>query len=189
MSKAYDKYYQTENLFGQAYPELIAFYQNIKNKGKLLDVGCGQGRDAIPLARMGFDVTGIDNSKVGIKQLNEVVTEENLSLQGMVVDIYEYKNFDQYDFILLDSMFHFNKNDRPRELRFLNTLISQAKAKAIITICIQKNKRKIETLNTALAKHKGIEILNRTSLIYKFEDKAANHSVDTPYVMLSILKH
>ena len=51
MNVEYDKYYQTEKLFGEPYPELINFYAEIKNKGKLLDLGCGQGRDAIALAK------------------------------------------------------------------------------------------------------------------------------------------
>ena len=80
MSVGYDKYYQTEDLFGEPYRELIEFYSAILKKGKLLDLGCGQGRDAIPLARMGFDVVGMDNSSVGITQLNAVAKKEKLPL-------------------------------------------------------------------------------------------------------------
>ena len=72
MAVTYDKYYKTENLFGQPYPELLAFFTEYPKKGNVLDLGCGQGRDAIPLARLGFDVTGIDNSSVGIAQMNRI---------------------------------------------------------------------------------------------------------------------
>lgn len=58
----YDKYYETENLFGKPYAELIEFFNNYDHKGCLIDIGCGQGRDCIPLARLGYKVTGIDNS-------------------------------------------------------------------------------------------------------------------------------
>jgi 2-polyprenyl-3-methyl-5-hydroxy-6-metoxy-1,4-benzoquinol methylase len=52
---AYDKYCQAENLFGAAYPELLDFFAEFPNKGKVLDLGCGQGPDSIPLARLGFE--------------------------------------------------------------------------------------------------------------------------------------
>ena len=65
----YDKYYKTEDLFGEPYPELIDFFKIYEPKGKLIDLGCGQGRDSISLAKLGYNVTGIDNSKVGIDQM------------------------------------------------------------------------------------------------------------------------
>lgn len=89
----YDSYYQTENLFGKPYPELIQFYTELGKIGRLLDLGCGQGRDAIPLARLGFDVIGIDQSKVGIGQMNAIAQKEQLSLKGIVISInsFHYK--------------------------------------------------------------------------------------------------
>jgi 2-polyprenyl-3-methyl-5-hydroxy-6-metoxy-1,4-benzoquinol methylase len=80
MNPAYDKYYETENLFGAPYPELLDFYANLPTKGKLLDIGCGQGRDAIALARLDFDVKGLDNSAVGITPLNQIAKQEHLPL-------------------------------------------------------------------------------------------------------------
>lgn len=41
MTVTYDKYYQTENLFGDPYPELIKFLTDYPKKGKVLDLGCG----------------------------------------------------------------------------------------------------------------------------------------------------
>ncbi len=64
MPANYDKYHQTENLFGEPYPELMTFFENYNRKETLIDVCCGQGRDCISLARMGYTVTGIDNSKI-----------------------------------------------------------------------------------------------------------------------------
>lgn len=60
MATSYDNYYQTENLFGTPYPELIDFFANHPNMGKVLDMGCGQSRDALPLVRLDYEVLGVD---------------------------------------------------------------------------------------------------------------------------------
>ena len=184
----YDTHYKTENLFGEAYPELLAYYSQVVDKTKLLDVGCGQGRDAIPLAKLGFLVTGIDHSQVGIDQLNEIAEKDNLSLKGVVKDIYSYSDFNQYDFILLDSMFHFGKREREKEINFLNRLLTESKLDTIITICISKSGKKLEILNTLISSRKDLEITNQTELIYKYNDKASNHTSETKYQMLHLKK-
>jgi SAM-dependent methyltransferase len=115
MAEAYDKYYQTKDLFGAPYPELLAFFEQYSKKGKVLDLGCGQGRDAIALARLGYTVTGVDSSKVGVEQMIHTVNNENLRLHGMVGDIYAFDPFNAFDIILLDSMFHFTKKDKEKE--------------------------------------------------------------------------
>lgn len=188
MKVEYDKHYQTDNLFGDPYPELIDFYATIKEKGNLLDLGCGQGRDAIPLAKLGFAVTGIDYSKVGIDQLNKMAEKENLSLTGLVADIYSYSNFDKFEFILLDSIFHFGKKERTKEVDFLNRLIEQSRPNTLITICIQKTGKKLAILESIISGKKNLETINQTELIYIYEDKASNHRSETKYEMMVIKK-
>jgi len=188
MSVKYDEYYQTENLFGAPYPELIEFYLSIEQRGKLLDLGCGQGRDAIALARIGYEVTGIDHSKVGIDQLNEVANEENLPLTGVVGDMYAYNNFNEFDFILLDSLFHFGKKERQKEIKLLKKIIDASKANTLITICIQKTGNKLAILNSILSGIPRLKTINQNELIYIFEDKEANHRLETTYQMISVKK-
>lgn len=129
MTVAYDKYYQTENLFGEPYSELIEFFDKYPKKGKVLDLGCGQGRDAIALARLGYSVTGIDNSKIGIEQMNEISEIEKLELDGQVGDIYSFDQFDEFDTVLLDSMFHFAKKDKEKEVGLIKRIVSQIKTR------------------------------------------------------------
>ena len=54
-------------------------------KAKILDVGCGLGREAFVLSDMGFSVTGIDISKEVIKQVN-ILSEQ----KGYDIPFYEY---------------------------------------------------------------------------------------------------
>lgn len=188
MRSEYDTYYQTENLFGAPYPELIEFYEKIDRKGKLLDLGCGQGRDAVALAKMGFEVTGIDHSQVGIAQLNSIAEQEKLPLTGLVADIYKYEGFGEFEFILLDSMFHFEKKDKDQEVGLLTTIIESATPNTLITICIQDAPHKIGVLNSILADQTNLETIHEIGLIYRYEDKASNHSSETAYQMITVRK-
>lgn len=188
MKVEYDNYYQTENLFGEPYPELLDFYTAIEQKGKLLDVGCGQGRDAIALAKLGFEVTGIDYSKVGIEQLNTIAKKENLPLTGLVADIFTYEGHDTFDFILLDSMFHFGKKEKQKEIDLLKRIFSLAKQKAVGTICIQNSEKKVAVLKSIISEDPTFQKTHSTELVYEFIDQETDHRSKTAYLMISVQK-
>lgn len=188
MTVTYDKYYQTENLFGEPYPELMDFFSEYPKNGKVLDLGCGQGRDSIPLARLGFDVTGVDNSKVGIEQMNQIAKTENLKLNGIITDIFEINNFAEYDFVLLDSMFHFAKNDRKKETEFIKRIISKIGKECSLIFCIQDTGKKVEILNETIDFEKQLDRLVDKKFKYIFEDSQSGHKSETNYLMIVIRK-
>jgi 2-polyprenyl-3-methyl-5-hydroxy-6-metoxy-1,4-benzoquinol methylase len=188
MTVAYDKYYRTENLFGEPYPELITFFANYPRKGKVLDLGCGQGRDAIPLARLGYDVTGIDNSKTGIEQMNQIGQDENLNIVGKVGNMYAYDRFSEFNFILLDSMFHFTKKDREKEMGLVKKIISELKPEALLIVCIQDTGDKVQILNQVINAKKNLKHLIDKKFKYIFEDRENGHKSETDYRMIIIEK-
>ena len=61
------------------------------NAKKVLDLGCGSGRHSVFLAKAGFDVYGMDNSKSGLKQTKEWL--RSLSLQAKLKNADCYKKF------------------------------------------------------------------------------------------------
>jgi len=44
----------------------------------ILDLGCGTGSHSLPLAKKGFHLTGVDQSKTMINQAKEKALKENL---------------------------------------------------------------------------------------------------------------
>lgn len=56
---------------------------------KILDVGCGAGRNLIPLVRQGFDVSGVDLAPEGIKRADDELEKEGLSANLAKADIFE----------------------------------------------------------------------------------------------------
>ncbi|WP_340152928.1 methyltransferase domain-containing protein [uncultured Marivirga sp.] len=185
---AYDEYYQTENLFGDPYPELLEFLSHYPKKGKVLDLGCGQGRDAIAIARMGYDVTGIDHSKVGIDQMNQIAKVKNLPLRGKVGDIFSYDEYQNYDIILLDSMFHFAKKDKAKEIALVQKIVSQIRTESLIIFCIQDSGEKVSILNKAIDFQAKLRRLADQKFVYTFKDRESGHESETKYRMIAVEK-
>jgi cyclopropane fatty-acyl-phospholipid synthase-like methyltransferase len=66
-------YNQPEMAFGsEPEPELANYVQSHEERGKALDLGCGDGRHAFFLAEEGFHVTAVDFSPVAINKLGSI---------------------------------------------------------------------------------------------------------------------
>lgn len=70
-------------------------------KGELLDIGCGAGREAIALAKLGFKVTAIDIAPAMIEEARRKAKEENLNIRFEVKSA-PYLNYkdNSFDYIL-----------------------------------------------------------------------------------------
>lgn len=187
MSVIYDNYYQDENYFGAAIPELIALFDSLE-RGSVLDVGCGQGRDALALGRLGYAVLGLDQSKVGIEQMNKVSELESLDVRGRLQDIYTFEDFDQYDYILLDSMLHFEKKELVKEVGLLHKIANTMKPGASLVICIQDMSRKTRTLHETLEKSGLTDFRVDEAYNFTFFDKKTGHTSTSPYRLILVQK-
>jgi len=64
---------------------------------KVLDVACGVGRHAIPLAKKGFDITGIDFSPHQLSKAREEADKENVKLNFLLQDANIFCNENFFD--------------------------------------------------------------------------------------------
>ncbi len=65
-------YLSDPNVCGAPFPEFVAFAERCDGGGRsVLDLGCGQGRDAFIFARRGFGVVGVDISPTGVTQITQ----------------------------------------------------------------------------------------------------------------------
>ena len=88
MAYDYDKLYrETPHALGAANAHIAAFFETIDTPVRVLDIGCGQGRDALPIARRGHRVVGVDISPAGIDDLIAAAAADGLDVTGYVADI------------------------------------------------------------------------------------------------------
>jgi SAM-dependent methyltransferase len=69
--------------WSEAEPQVLACATEVLSAGgaTALDLGCGVGRHALALARLGFEVDALDGSEVGIAQLRKDVEAQGLALR------------------------------------------------------------------------------------------------------------
>ena len=94
----------------------ITYFSSEWKAGKILDVGCGNGRNLLYFAKKGFEVYGIDFSKEMIKQAKEMFNKNKIKLKSnqlIVADMrkipFEDENFDYI--ICVASLHHIPKKD------------------------------------------------------------------------------
>jgi tellurite methyltransferase len=80
---------------------------------KLLDLGCGEGRNAVYLAVRGFEVDGLDSSPAGLDRTRAYAEESGVCVQTIHADVCEYELTDTYDVIFSTGTLHY----LPSEIR------------------------------------------------------------------------
>jgi len=76
-----------------------------------LDLGCGEGRNALYLASIGFITSAVDISVSGIQKLNTVASDLNLNIDAIVCDMREYQFNKEFDLIVCQGCLHLIKRD------------------------------------------------------------------------------
>ena len=132
--ETFDKTYDEKpEMFGHSYQELQDYFIKCSTRGNLLDLGCGQGRDALFFASLGYDVTAVDSSRVGITQMLEKSRTQELIVDGIVGDIQKMKLDKTFSVILFDMVLHgFDKHVQLELLRKYSDYLDKAGIMCIV---------------------------------------------------------
>lgn len=89
-------------------PTLVEFEHLLSKQASVLDVGCGEGQNAIYLARQGWtDVEAFDLSFHGIEKVRRRCEAEKLRLNAFTADLREFQFTKSYDIIMSFGTLHF----------------------------------------------------------------------------------
>ena len=109
----YDEVYRSnEYYWGNLPSEMcgkILFYFPPIDKPKVLDIGCGEGKDAIFLAKCGYEVDAFDLTTSGISKLESLAKDSGVSLNANTADLMTYEPQKLYDVIYCSGALHYIK--------------------------------------------------------------------------------
>ena len=95
--------------FAHFWIEEFDFYKSMINGKKVIDLGCGAGRDAAVFVENGFDYTGIDASEGMLKVASERVPKGKFKQMDFSKTLFQYREFD--GFWAAASFLHIPKKD------------------------------------------------------------------------------
>lgn len=105
---------------------------------KVIDIGCGEGKDAVFLARNGYDVTAFDASEQGLSKARELADTYGVKVDFFKADVRDFRLEANYDIIFSSGVFHYI----PLELRenVVNNLKAHTTANGInvVNVFVEK---------------------------------------------------
>ena len=104
---SFDSWYRGDaTLKAEPDEELVKLF-NEKGEGKVLDIGCGRGRNSLYLASLGYNVIAVDVSKHAIIQLNQNAKLLGYDIEGIICDIGDFSFSEKYDIIVISNVLQF----------------------------------------------------------------------------------
>lgn len=103
--------YDTITFSNKSNSTITEFEHLINNPSKVLDAGCGEGQNAIYLARQGHHVDAFDLSEHGIAKLKYICEVFKVQVNAFVADLTTYQFVQCYDMITCFGSLHFVAKD------------------------------------------------------------------------------
>jgi len=83
---------------------------------KLLDIGCGEGKDSVFFARNGYDVTAFDVSDAGIEKTKRLADNVGVQVKAFKADILDFRLDTNFDIIFSSGVLHYIKKPLREEI-------------------------------------------------------------------------
>lgn len=116
-----DEYLNKEkSAFGKPSKEVEDIVKYLKKDAKILDVGCGDGRNSLYLAGLGFRVDAFDISVNAINKIDYLKKRSNLNIKTYRCDVMDFEYKYKYDLIIIHGVLQFIKKEKqPKTIELL----------------------------------------------------------------------
>ncbi len=128
MANRFDEAYREGSApwdIGRAQPDLVRLVEAGLITGRVIDIGCGTGENALYFATAGLDVVGVDGSPEAIRQARDKARQRGVSIQFDVADVLDLSEYrERFDAATDSGVFHvFDDEDRPRYERSIRGVL------------------------------------------------------------------
>jgi SAM-dependent methyltransferase len=108
-------------IIGEPQPAIVTLEQEGWIRGRVLDAGCGSGEHTIHLARLGYDVVGVDLSERALEEARANAAARGVPARFEVADALHLGTEPRFDTVLDSALFHiFDDEDRTQYVRSLH---------------------------------------------------------------------
>jgi len=76
---------------------------------KVLDIGCGEGKDAVFFARCGYDVSAFDISEAGLEKTKRLAEQARVHVRTFRANMWDYRLEEKYDVLFSSGALHYIK--------------------------------------------------------------------------------
>lgn len=96
-----EKFSAEEYLYGKEPNQFLKEELSNLEKGKILFLGEGEGRNAVYAAKLGWQVDAVDSSEIGKQKALRLAEENNVTINYIIDDIFNFNSDDKYDAVVL----------------------------------------------------------------------------------------
>ncbi|MDE7014634.1 MAG: methyltransferase domain-containing protein [Kineothrix sp.] len=168
----YDKRYDDDKYYWGLAPNNIC-YDIIKclppvKQYRVLDMGCGEGKDAVFFAKCGYHVTAFDISQQGIEKAKKLAKHNEVHVNFFQADIIDYHPDNEYDIIFSSGVLHYIP--QPKRKEFCDSLKSHTSDIGINALNVFVQKPFIPCAPDSTAKEESKELWHSGELFGYYHD-------------------
>lgn len=97
------RYLEQEHYWGNKISEMVLdiidMYPTTNTKPKILEIGCGEGTNAVYLAKNGYDVTAFDLSKTAVEKTKNLADKCEVNISPFIADLNDYLPTEKFDVV------------------------------------------------------------------------------------------
>lgn len=116
----YEEEYQKDTYFWGLRPSTMCLrvleYLPPDRPLKLLDIGCGEGKDAVFFARCGYEVSAFDISDAGLDKCKRLAELANVPVRAFKANLWDYRLEEDYDILFSSGALHYIKPELRDEI-------------------------------------------------------------------------